>query len=162
MIKQVTKSDFPRIVEVVRKSFMTVAADLNLTEQSSPRFTAFTIGEERLQNHFNWGWHMYGFYEDEQLIGYVAVSKETDNAYELHNLAVLPQHRHKGHGTRMLDFCKERVKEAGGTKIILGIIEENAILKKWYIENGFVHTGTKKFDFLPFTCGYMEYKIKSQ
>ena len=24
---------------------------------------------------------------------------------------------------------------------------------------GFVHTGTKKFDFFPFTCGYMEKQL---
>ncbi len=24
------------------------------------------------------------------------------------------------------------------------------------IRDSFVHTGTKKFDFFPFTCGYME------
>ena len=26
-------------------------------------------------------------------------------------------------------------------------------------EFGFVHTGTKKFEFFPFTCGYMEKHI---
>ena len=159
MIKQVQTSDFPRIAEVIRASFITVAAQLNLTEQNSPRFTPFTISEERLQNHFNRGWGMYGLYEGGQIIGYAAVSKENDNSYEIHNLAVLPEHRHKGHGRRLLDFCKEKVKEAGGVKIILGIIEENSVLKDWYTENGFIHTGTKKFSFFPFTCGYMEYKM---
>ena len=28
-------------------------------------------------------------------------------------------------------------------------------LRNWYEDNGAVHTGTKKFDFFPFTCGYM-------
>ena len=40
-----------------------------------------------------------------------------------------------------------------------GIIEESVVLKNWYIANGFVHTGTKKFDHLPFTCGYLERRI---
>ena len=40
--------------------------------------------------------------------------------------------------------------------MILSIVEENTVLRKWYEENGFTHTGTKKFDFFPFTCGYME------
>ncbi len=39
------------------------------------------------------------------------------------------------------------------------IIEENTVLKNWYIANGFVHTGTKKFDHLPFTTGYLEWKV---
>ena len=33
--------------------------------------------------------------------------------------------------------------------------EENIQLRKWYEQSGAVHTGTKKFDFFPFTCGYM-------
>ena len=45
------------------------------------------------------------------------------------------------------------------TNVIIGIVEENRVLRKWYEENGFVHTGTKKFDFFPFTCGYMEREI---
>ena len=45
-------------------------------------------------------------------------------------------------------------------KIInIGIVEENLRLRKWYKENGAVHIGTKKFDFFPFTCGYMKKKI---
>lgn len=38
----------------------------------------------------------------------------------------------------------------------IGIVEENTILRKWYEDHGFVHIGTKKFDFFPFTCGYMK------
>lgn len=29
----------------------------------------------------------------------------------------------------------------------IGIVEENTILRKWYEDNGFIHIGTKKFDF---------------
>ena len=38
----------------------------------------------------------------------------------------------------------------------IGIVEENRILKKWYESFGFKHIRTQKFDFFPFTCGYME------
>ena len=47
-----------------------------------------------------------------------------------------------------------------GCKLInIGIVEENKQLRKWYEQNGAVHTGTKKFDFFPFTCGYMVKEI---
>ena len=59
-------------------------------------------------------------------------------------------------GKSFLIFCKTTVQEIGGSKIILDIIEENVVLKDWYAVNGFVHTGTKKYDHLPFTIGYME------
>ena len=36
------------------------------------------------------------------------------------------------------------------------LVEENRVLRKWYESFGFIHIGTQKFDFFPFTCGYME------
>ena len=42
----------------------------------------------------------------------------------------------------------------------LGIVEENTRLREWYARYGFVHTGTKKFDFFPFTCGYMTRELQ--
>ncbi|WP_242840947.1 hypothetical protein [Butyrivibrio sp. AE3004] len=43
--------------------------------------------------------------------------------------------------------------------INIGIVEENVVLRRWYEQNGAVHVGTKKFDFFPFTCGYMRKEI---
>ena len=30
------------------------------------------------------------------------------------------------------------------------------MLRKWVEIKGFIHVGTKKYGFFPFTCGYME------
>ena len=51
------------------------------------------------------------------------------------------------------------VQELNCVKVNIGIVEENIKLREWYKSFGFVHTGTKKFDFFPFTCGYMEKNI---
>ena len=160
MIKQVDVSEFPRAAEVIRTSFATVAKEFNLTEQNCPTHTSFSTTVETLRQNIEWGWLMYGFYDEGQLIGYIAISKEYGtgrNVYELHNVAVLPEYRHKGYGRKLLDFCKEKVKKLGGNKITIGIIDEHTVLKNWYAANGFVHTGTKKFEQFPFTVGYMEY-----
>ena len=161
MIKQIQISEFPAVAGMIRESFMTVAKEFNLTEENCPRHTAFSTTTEELQNHLNWGWLMYGLYEDARIVGYVSLSKsrETDGKYELHNISVLPEYRHKGYGKELIDFCKSKVKEIGGNKITLGMIEENARLKNWYIRNGFIHTGTHKFEGFPFTAGFMEYII---
>ncbi len=50
----------------------------------------------------------------------------------------------------------EKAIELNCSKISIGIVEENAVLRKWDEMYGFVHTGTEKYDFFPFTCGYME------
>ena len=41
----------------------------------------------------------------------------------------------------------------------IGIVEENKLLRAWYERYGFIHLGTKRFDFFPFTCGYMVYHL---
>ena len=160
MIKPFKFSDLPLAAEVVRASFATVAEELGLTEQNCPRHPAFITTAERLEAYLAAGALMFGLFEGERLVGYASLTKNGRRAYEIHNLAVLPAYRHKGYGKQLLDFCKAKAKELKGRKLVLGIIEENTVLKAWYAANGFAHTGTKKFDFLPFTSGYMEYTIR--
>jgi ribosomal protein S18 acetylase RimI-like enzyme len=78
--------------------------------------------------------------------------------YEMNEVSVLPGYRHFGYGKELLDFSKAKVKELRGSKITIGIVEENVVLKDWYIANGFVHIGTKQFEHLPFTVGFMEWR----
>ena len=86
---------------------------------------------------------MFAFYVEDKIVGYMSLSKENDDAFELHNLAVLPQYRHHGFGKLLLDHAKNFVKVSGGKVIKIGIIEESTILKNWYIANGFVPVGVK-------------------
>ena len=56
--------------------------------------------------------------------------------------------------------CVNLIKQSFKTVAdALGFTEENTKLRKWYEENGAVHLGTHKFDFFPFTCGYMRKKL---
>lgn len=169
MIKQLEQSDFDSAAEVIRESFATVAKDLGLTEQNCPKYVGFITTDERLQTQHDWGWWLYGLYEADMLIGYVSISKVSpadansvsDGEYEIHNLAVLPEYRHRGYGRQLLDFCIAKVKESGGRKVNISIVEENTVLKNWYTVYGFTHTGIKKYEHLPFTSGYMEMEVSS-
>lgn len=155
MIRQLKYSDLACCVKVIRESFATVARDFELTEQNCSNHTSF-IKLEKLQNQFNKGILMFGYFCDDEIVGYVSLTKIDNLIYELNNLAILPEYRHKGYGTELMDFCKEKVKELGGGKITIGIIEENSTLKNWYAAYGFIHTGTQRFVHLPFTVGFME------
>ena len=156
MIIPITATEsLPAYLEVIHRSFKTVADEFGLTPENCPKHTSF-MPIYFLTTQMEWGWHMFGMVQDGNAIGYMSLSKEGDSVYELHNLAVLPEFRHQGFGKAMLDHAKETVLQLGGSTIKIGIIEESTILKDWYIANGFVHTGTKKFDHLPFTSGYLE------
>ena len=143
MIRKAEQADLPECAGVIRKSFQTVADEFGFTPENAPRFTAFAVTEDLL------AWHMYGehrlMYVDEEggvIRGYYSLRLQGNGECELGNLSVLPEYRHRG------------------IKVInLGIVEENIRLRKWYERHGAVHTGTKKYDFFPFTCGYMKIRV---
>ena len=156
-IHEVKKNELQECLEVIHQSFGTVAEQFGLTRENCPKHTSF-IPISFLETQMDWGWYMYALYAGKKIIGYMSLSKEGDDTYELHNLAILPEYRQKGFGKLLLDHAKSVVKSLDGSRIKIGIIEESTVLKNWYIANGFVHIGTKKFDHLPFTSGYLEWR----
>ncbi len=158
-IKAIEKTELPACLDVIHRNFATVAEEFALTRENCPKHTSF-LPIEYLETQFGWGWLMFGLYDSGNLIGYVSLSEEDGSTFELHHLAVLPEVRHRGGGKLLLDCAKETVIHSGGTKITIGIIEESAVLREWYAVNGFVHTGTKKFPHLPFTTGFMEWRVE--
>lgn len=157
MIKKITEKEITECVNVIRDSFITVADEFGFTVDNAPRFTAFATTEERLHWHLN-GEHrpMYAFYDNEKVVGYYSLLLQEHNECELNNLCVIPEWRHKGIGEKLLKHSFKVVQDLNCNKINIGIVEDNRVLRKWYESFGFVHTGTQKFDFFPFTCGYME------
>ena len=102
---------------------------------------------------------MFVYLVGSKIVGYYSLSILNESEVELNNLSVLPEYRHRGIGLKLLEDCFAKAKEIGRTRVKIGIVEENTVLKNWYEKCGFVHTGTEKFDFFPFTCGYMEKAI---
>ena len=157
MIRKVERADLSACADVIRRSFRTVADEFGFTEQNAPRFTAFAMTEERLLWHMD-GEHriMYLDEEDGMPCGYYSLLLRGEGACELGNLSVLPEYRHKGIGGRLLAHAMERAKERDCRVMEFSIVEENTVLRNWYESSGAVHTGTEKYDFFPFTCGYMK------
>ncbi len=158
VIKAIKREQLPLCLEVIHKSFETVAHDFGFTEQNCPGHTSF-IKIEKLRNFWAWGFMMFGLWDGDELIGYYYLSDKGDGRYELHNLAVIPKRRHDGCGKILLDDAKKRSRELGASLLTLSFIEESAVLKRWYLSNGFEHIGTEKYEHLPFTVGLMEYAL---
>jgi ribosomal protein S18 acetylase RimI-like enzyme len=66
---------------------------------------------------------------------------------------------HQGIGEQLMRHAYGIAQGLNCNQVNIGIVEENKVLRKWYEALGFVHMGTQKFDFFPFTCGYMERTI---
>ena len=126
MIKKIDEQNISECVNVIKESFATVANEFGFTPTNAPGFTAFSI------------------------------ALQDNNECELNNMCVLPSARHKNIGKKLLEHAFQSAKELNCTKMNIGIVEENKLLRNWYESFGFIHKGTEKFDFFPFTCGYME------
>jgi GNAT superfamily N-acetyltransferase len=157
-IEPVSAGDLDRCAQVIRESFMTVAQDFGLTQQNCPTNGAF-LQTERLAADLEKGNRMYGLFAGKEMVGFMQLEAGKEDAVILEKLAVLPGSRHNGYGRMLLEFAKETARKSGGRKLLAAIIEENSVLKQWYLDNGFVHTGTKKFPHLPFTVGFLEAEI---
>ncbi len=157
MIREIEEKDIPVCVQLIKISFLTVANEFCFSEENAPRFTAFATTEDRIRWHL-YGEHrpMYAYFDGDNMVGYYSLLLQENNECELNNLCVHPTYRHKGIGEELLQHAFKKAKEFGCAKINIGIVEENKVLRNWYEEFGFKHVGTQKFDFFPFTCGYME------
>lgn len=160
MIRTMKKEEIPECVNVIRAAFATVAEEFGFTRENAPRFTAFATSDERLR------WHleqenrpMYVYLVDGRIAGYYSLAMLKDGNIELNNLAVLPEYRHRGIGGELLRHAFLEAGKRGYTVMKIGIVEENRRLRQWYEDWGFVHTGTEKYDFFPFTCGYLEKRL---
>ncbi len=154
-IKEVRQNELEACAEVIRQSFGTVARDFGLTLENCPTNGAF-IKVERLFAEREKGNRMYALYTMGKLTGFLELEKLGERLYAIEKLAVLPEHRHNGYGKLLLAYAKQQAAALGGEKISIAIIEENTVLKGWYIANGFIPTGTKVFAHLPFTVGFLE------
>ena len=160
MIREVKREDIPTCVNLIRGSFMSVADEYGITKENAPRFTAFAISDDRLYWHMDQE-HSPMFVAEENgvICGYYSLLIQENGECELNNLAVLPQYRHLGIGKQLLEHSFTVAKNTGCCTMNIGIVEENTVLRKWYEENGAIHIGTKKFDFFPFTCGYLKREL---
>lgn len=156
MIREVKREDIPICVDLIKKSFMTVADELGLTPENAPGFTAFAVTSERLYHQMDHeNRQMYVYQENGVLCGYYSLFMQHSEAW-LNHLAVLPAYRHNGIGQALLNHAFDRAQKAGCTVVYIDIVEENTVLRKWYEDNGAIHVGLKEYDSFPFTVGNMK------
>jgi diamine N-acetyltransferase len=140
---------------VVRESFKTVARDFDLTKENCPTHPSLVTFDQLMELHRE-GLRFFGLFVDMAQFGFVAVERGYDTVYYMEKLAVLPQSRHKGYGEQLVRFAVDYAAKQGAERLSIGTIHEHIVLKNWYQSLGFVETGIKKFDHLPFTVCFME------
>ena len=123
MIREVTRDDIPVCVDIIRKSFKTVAEEFGFTRDNAPRFTAFATTEERLYWQMDNEPRLMFVYEQNGVIcGYYSLLMQDNNECELNNLAVLPEYRHCGIGKTLLEHAYETARNQGCKRVNIGLV----------------------------------------
>ena len=148
------KSKLPISLEIIQKSFATVADEFHLTKENCPGHPTF-MTLNKLQHSFESGKRMFLYCSGSKPVGFFSLKQFDSETWEMDHLAVLPKYRHRGIGRELLKFAEKTVKQQNGKTLKIGIIEKNEQLKQWYLQNGFVSTGTSHFEHLPVTVGFM-------
>ena len=143
-------------VDLLRTAFGTVAAQFGLTQESAPTNAAFTT-LENLRRHLQSGMRLYGMFLGASLVGCVAIkkSKADDAVYYVERLAVTPARRHLGFGRQLVQHALETIRGLGGRTASIGIIEDNEMLRAWYLAQGFVQHDSRRIEHLPFKVCFM-------
>ena len=76
---------------------------------------------------------IYAGYNSEEIIGFVAIEKISDN-FELKLIVVSPEYQSKGIGSKLLSYCLKENKEMN---ISLTVHPDNAQAIIFYLRNGF-------------------------
>lgn len=161
MIVQINENKLQECLEVIHRSFATVAEEFGLTQENCATNGAF-IPLSRLKSEYDNGNLMFGLYVNDKIIGFMQLAKYNEEICRLEKLAVLSEYRHNGFGKELLEYAESIAFNEGYKVIHIGIIEKNTRLKNWYLDNGFIHTGTHEYPHLPFTVGFMQFNIDKQ
>ena len=155
-----TEKDLSEIVHVLNISHATVAVEYGFTKDDNPSNNAF-IDEPTLRVQLNNGIELYAMSIGSVMAGCIAVEKsgkETDTFY-IEKVSVIPEFRNKEYGIKLMDFATAKIMEADGKIISIALIDSNSKLKNWYSKQGFIETGTKDFEHLPFRVCFMRKKL---
>ena len=157
MIKDITYSALEECLKVMHIAYLKRDEDLGLTKDTH-RHSYMPM--EELIDRFNNGFIMYGYYDNNKLIGYISYIF-IDNNIKIKDIVVLPDYQSKGIGKQLIDKVKEDALALNKDKITLRFIYENTKLKEWYEKNGFTITNIMKYDGSDTSVASMEYNVKN-
>ncbi len=153
-IREANDADVGTLVNLLRESFRDVAERFELTIENCPKNLAYCT-DKRVKDDVKRGLGYFILEQDGEPCGCVALEKASPDVCYLERLAVLPEQRHKGCGTMLVEHIFDKAAESGSQRVEIGIIAADTRLRNWYGKLGFVPKGTKTFDHLPFVVAFM-------
>lgn len=145
-------SDVEQLQAISIKTFVNTFNDQN-TEEDLKEYLDRAYNIKQLTFEINQVGTAFYFLKDSGVIvGYLKINiddaqSEKDNplALEVERIYVLPEHKRKGYGKRLLAFAHTRAKELNRTSIWLGVWEHNHNALAFYERMGYQRVGEHTF-----------------
>ncbi len=160
-IRDVTGESLEVNLNIIHRSFQTVADEMGITPENAPRYTAF-LPLERLKEERDNGARFFGYFNDGRQIGFVTVETEDGGEWFMKRLAVLPEYRGRGIAGKLIERVIDYVKEHSVTCLHIGIVNEQKGLKQWYEAMGFRTYEVFEVPNLPFTVALLKMALNKE
>ena len=155
MIREANIEDSEILAEIISESFKDVAQRFLLTPENCPKHPS-NYTASWVESDFERGVRYFILYQDNTPVGCAGLEIPGQDVCYLERLSVLPEMRGNHFGVDLFRHTINCAESNGISKVSIGIIDEQADLKEWYRNLGFIVTGTKSFPHLPFTVCFME------
>jgi len=154
MIRPIAEADLSDCLDILKASYEASAITFGMTEDNCPYRGRTRLPLSELQKEFG-NCQMYGYYNNDCLVGFLSLADFHDGSMGINDLAILPEYQCNGFGSEMIRFAKEEARRHGCSILRLGMIDENARLKKWYESHGFHTTRLEKYEKVTYHGGKM-------
>lgn len=149
MVRKASIEDVIRIAEIHvtgwRFAYRQIISDEFLFKDMlvPKRIDAFTRAMEERKDD------IYVFEENHIVKAFMIIGpcRDTDkpSSFELWGLYVDPFMVRQGIGARMMQYCEQRALESGYNEVVLWVLEDNAIGRRFYEKMGYAYDGTRKY-----------------
>lgn len=161
MRKEIIQIDNAQLItEIVNNSFRTVALMYGYTKELVPTFPAF-IHSDVIQKQLDNGLIIYGYIQDENIVGCAGYKYFKDDIYKIERLAVIPKYRHLGIGKQLVEYVEQQIGECKGKIAEIEIVDNNTRLREWYKMLGFEEIRIDIYEHLPFKVCVMDKKVRN-
>lgn len=160
-IRPVGAEDLSTVVGILRRANAAVAERFTLTMENCPKSPAFYT-QQRAEDDLVRGVRYFLLEEDGRACACVAMEQAKPGVVYLERLAVLPEEQCKGFGRALVEYVFTQARAIGVERVEIAVIAEDKQLRNWYERFGFVRTGTKRFDHLPFVVAFMAKELQQQ
>ncbi len=144
---------------LVSESNKDVAVRFGLNAENCPKHPSFCT-EGWVEADLARGEKYFVIEENAVPIGCVAYENPSAERAYLNRLSVLPRHRNRGAGARLVQHVIQHARSTSIQTISIGVIGEHTELQRWYRKLGFTDGETKRFPHLPFSVKYMSYALQ--